>query len=469
MARGLLAALATLVVLGAPPHTSRAPWATFTNTSTTLTLATPALSLALRARSGTLLALDDAATGARLFLGSAYDQLWALVGPSGSLNNNDASLAFSFAWAAPCLRLAWRAPPPGFAADVSVCAPDGQRFLDATFALRAPPAAPGTAWDSLWFPSMPLFNASGATVFYPQLPGLLLNASFFAAGNAANVPYPGSGTFAEFLHINASGATVSVFTVSGPALTLPHFKGLYPAPANGNGLWRYAHSIQPVNVTAGCAVGGDGGGGAASPCALGDGGAVTVRLAVGGGVLDDMRLYGAANALALPPITAKVPAALLRQLGRAPLYKVDAVELGLPFANYSAQLYPLLPRPGLVHFCAFEPVAFDHFYPDYLPPAARFGGSCDAAGAWAAAKTAGHLTMPYTNPSARPAPGFAPRAGALSSPPPPFLQRGGTLRRRRSPPSCPRRACASPTSPRSTRAARPSSRRTLTCRPRRAS
>lgn len=461
---GVLGLLA--LACGAPPPA--APWATFTNTSSALTLATPALSLSLGARSGTLLALDDAASGARLFLGSAFDQLFALVGPSGSVNNNDASLAFSFAWAAPCLHLEWRAPPPGFAADVDVCAPDGQRFVDATFSLRAPPSAPGTAWSSLWFPSMPLFNASDATVFYPQLPGLLLNASFFAAGTPADVPYPGSGSFAEFLHINASGASVSIFTVSGPTLTIPHFKGLYPAPGNGKGLWRYAHSIQPVNVTTGCAVGSGG----APPCALGDGGAVTVRLAVGGGVLDDMRLYGAANALALPPITAKVPAALLRQLGRAPLYKVDAIELGLPFANYSAQLYPLLPRPGLVHFCAFEPVAFDHWYPDFLPPAARFGGSCDAAGAWAAAKAAGHLTMPYTNPSASAPPRAAAPPSAAHPPDPapfPVTQRGGTPRRRRSRPSCPRRACASPTSPRSMRAARPFSRRTPTCRPRRAS
>ena len=397
------------------PHFA-APWANFTNSSTALTLATPVFTLALSARSGALLALDDAASGERLFYGSAFGQLWALVGPSGSLNNNDASLAFAFAWAAPCLNMTWAAPQPGFRAAVSVCAPAQQRYFDAAFTLLAPPpASTPTAWDSLWFPSMPLFNASRSTVFYPQLPGLMLNSSFFAAGAPANLPYPGSGTFAEFLHINTSmttGASVSLFTVSGPALTIPHFKGLYPVPAAGAGLWRYAHSIQPVNVTGGCDVynGGWAGGAAAAPraasaappCALGDRGTVLVRHALQGSVLDDLRLYGAANALQLPPIASKVPAALLRQLGRAPLYKVDAIELGLPFSAYAAQLLPLLPQPGLVHFCAFEPVAFDHFYPDFLPPAARFGSNCDALGAWAAAKAAGHLTMPYTNPSAWP-------------------------------------------------------------------
>ena len=406
----LVIVIASASALFSSAAATSAPWVTFTNTSTALVLSTPAYELALSSASGTLLHLLDTPSSQTLFYGSAFGQLWALVGPSGSLANSDSALTFAWSWlpSQAILALTWHSAASGASVAVNVSAPAQQRYLDLTFALLAAPASPGVAYTSLWFPSNALFNSTGSTVFYPQLPGILLNASFFAANNAANVPYPGSGTFAEFLHLQAAtsaNATASVFTVSGPALTIPHFKGLFPSPGSGQGLWRYAHDISPINVTTNCSVGSSSssssvqGADSPPPCALGAAGTVTVRLAVGGSVLADLALYRDANALDLPPITEKLPAPLLARLARAPLYKVDALELGLPFEQYSAQLLPLLPRPGLVHYCAFEPVAFDHWYPDYLPPAPRFGSTCDALAAWQAAQAAGHLVMPYTNPT----------------------------------------------------------------------
>lgn len=391
-----------------------APWATFTNTSSTLTLATPLCSLTLNAVSGTFMTLRDFSFPDPLFYGSAFGQLWSLVGPRGSISNTAADLVFGFSFSQETgtLQLTWKSTTTGVSIGVSISAPSQQRYLDLTFSLLSSPQGPadGGAYDSLWFPSNLLFNTTGASVFYPQLPGLILNQSFFSAGTASNMPYPGSGTFAEFLHVNTTGrATVSVFSVSGPNLTIPHFKGLFPAPAAGSGLWRYAHSIQPINVTNGCdannngwaPVGGVRRGGSTSgpPCALGLNGSVTVRVAMGGSILQDLRLYSDSNSLILPPLTTRMPLPLLQKLARAPLYKVDAVGVGIPFNQYASKLLPIFTRPGLVHYVAFEPVAFDHWYPDFLPPAERFGSTCDALSAWEGARAQGHILMPYTNPT----------------------------------------------------------------------
>jgi len=385
-----------------------APWAIFSVSNTTLSLSTPVFHLGLGAATGRLDFLIDAASSTTLFYGSGAGELWAFQGPNGALNNNDPDLHFSYIWADPTLTLLY-VHPDGARITVNITAPLQQRYFDMVLALEAPPQALSTTpYNSLWFPSQPLFNGSSAEVFYPQLPGIILNTSFFAQGISTEVPYPGSGTFAEFLHLNVSAgaASLSVFSVSAPDLALPHFKGFSPAPASGAGLVMYSHSIAPINVSNHCDVrnGGWTGGSAlrppldpsAPPCALGEGGVVRVRLALGGGILEDMQLYSDANALRLPDISSKLPAPLLRQLGRAPLYKVDAVGLGLPFARYDAELYPLLPQPGLVHFVAFENISFDRFYPDWLPPAPRFGSTCDALDAWHSAQARGHLTMPYT-------------------------------------------------------------------------
>ena len=420
-----------------PPSPST--WATFSNTSSSLLLSTPRFALALSAATGSLASLTHPPTDEVLFYGSAFGQLWALVGPTGSLNNN--ALPFTWSWAQAAdgggaLTLNWARPGGGERIRVTITAPALASWCDMAFELLSPPlpSASPLRWDSLWFPSMPLFNTSNskAGVFFPVLPGLTLNASFFAAGVAANLPYPGSGVFADLLHVNASGsaATVSLFTITGPTYTTPHYKGLYPAPASGSGLWRYAHSIQPVNVTGGCDVsnGGWGGGdgrpaGVPPPCGLGLKGGVRVRLAIGGSAFDAVQLYGVSNGLLappaswpatpgltphaaapLPPLLSKLAGntTLLRALARATLVKVDAIGLGLNFSEYPTVLLPaLLPLGGglLVHTVAWEPIAFDHYYPDLLPPNTRFGTGCDLQAALGAVRAAGHLVMPYSNPT----------------------------------------------------------------------
>jgi len=412
-------------------------WVNFTNTSSALSISTPLYTLSLSSSSGTLLYLLDGITKSTLFYGSGFGQLWALVGPSGSVNNN--ALPFNWQWVdtdeggGGTLRMVWARAGGGEIIQVNVTVLENMRFFDITFELVQPPIGAGIFYDSLWFPSMPLFNGSRSNVFFPLLPGVTLNSSFFDASTPINIPYPGSGSFAEFLHVNTSESSVSIFTLSGPNYTIPHMKGLYPVPESGQGLWRYAHSIQPINVTGSCDPLNGGWVGTdfhfqhnsmnPNPCALGLIGKVMVRIAVNGSALDDILLYGVSNgflnksldglnpSIAAPygikpflPIETKVNSnlTLLRSLARSTLVKVDAIGLGLNFSAYATDFLPILSPLGqglLYHTCAWEPIAFDHFYPDLLPPNKRFGTGCDLADAHSAMASAGHLTMPYSNPT----------------------------------------------------------------------
>lgn len=432
----LIVSLTARSVLSSSSLSSSSPtkssWVSFSNTSTSLTLTTPLYKLSLSSTSGTLLYLLDGISKSTLFFGSGYGQLWALVGPSGSVNNN--ALPFSWQWfedneGSGTLIMKWTRSGGGEIIQVNVSALANMRFFDITFELVSPPIGAAINYNSLWFPSMPLFNGSSSNVFFPLLPGVTLNTSFFETGTPINVPYPGSGVFAEFLHVTASqSSSVSIFTVSGPSYTIPHMKSLYPAPESGKGLWRYAHSIQPVNVTGSCdPINGGWTGGAkntnatTSPCALGFLGTVLVRIAVNGSALDDLLLYGVSNGflnntiVGLPPSVApygtqlftpiaskvKQNMSLLQSLARSTLVKVDAIGLGLNFSNYATDLLPILSPLGnglLYHTCAWEPIAFDHYYPDLLPPNTRFGTGCDLADAHSAMASVG-LVMPYSNPT----------------------------------------------------------------------
>jgi hypothetical protein len=72
-----------------------------------------------------------------------------------------------------------------------------------------------------------------------------------------------------------------------------------------------------------------------------------------------------------------------RQVFAAPLLKLDAIGVGRPCSEYTVRVFPSLPAPALLHFCAFERCgapdspAFDCNYPDLLPPATVFGSTCD--------------------------------------------------------------------------------------------
>ena len=194
------------------------------------------------------------------------------------------------------------------------------------------------------------------------------------------IPYPGSGTFAETVHFNitvgvSSFATVSVSTVSGPDVTIPHFLGFIPTDgAKLDGRWQFKHQTNP-NVTAGCDPLNEGEGGSGPPCAVGNKGMIRTRFSFGGTPAADMALYGLSNGLLaptarliaqagasgspialltpvvgagpLPSIATKMPAVLLDQLAKAVFMKLDVT---MNYSTIASNIYPHLKimPPGLM-------------------------------------------------------------------------------------------------------------------------
>ncbi|MEM7029617.1 MAG: hypothetical protein AAF629_08630 [Chloroflexota bacterium] len=83
------------------------------------------------------------------------------------------------------------------------------------------------------------------------------------------------------------------------------------------------------------------------------------------------------------------------QLQAAPLFQLDTNQ---PFSTYITDI-EALPVPGLLHLTNYWPVGFDENYPDLLPPNPDFGTLADLQHLLNRAKQAGHLIMPYTNPT----------------------------------------------------------------------
>lgn len=171
-----------------------------------------------------------------------------------------------------------------------------------------------------------------------------------------------SGGFAGWTHIDAANGSLAIYDLSGPDIITPIIT--IPAPTTGPPYapseW-YLAVYHPVNVTAACVP-------TASPsssaqCALGANGSLARRFHVTpsssrASALETIAAYvehngmlaptsGKAHAWASPPyptLRAKLGSApgggpnFWRQVYQAPLLKLDAVAVGLPYANYSSQV-----------------------------------------------------------------------------------------------------------------------------------
>jgi hypothetical protein len=117
-----------------------------------------------------------------------------------------------------------------------------------------------------------------------------------------------------------------------------------------------------------------------------------VRIAAGRAVLDSLADYATANGLNRR-LTAKMSPTLLAKLKQAVLVKVNA-----DAATATAAL-GRLPVPTLIHQSNYLKGGFDREYPNHLPPNPKYGTPDQMKILHNQARQAGHLVMPYTNPT----------------------------------------------------------------------
>src|SRR5262245_54751048 len=100
----------------------------------------------------------------------------------------------------------------------------------------------------------------------------------------------------------------------------------------------------------------------------------------------------------MPSLADKLGPTLLQKLAGAVHLKRDFLQGSWTFDSFRNFL-PSLPPNNLLHLVAFWPIGFDENYPDYLPPNPALGNLGQLQTLVTTARAAGHIVMPYTNPT----------------------------------------------------------------------
>jgi hypothetical protein len=178
--------------------------------------------------------------------------------------------------------------------------------------------------------------------------------------------------FSDFLHVDAGDAQVSVYGVRDPqAIFVPGVLSARGTPEGGELTRECVTWVEPGKKWD----------------------APVLRIVVGAAVQDSVRAYGKANGFDRP-LAEKIKPDVLAKLKRSVLlnYWGDTYK-------EQAEVAALLPAPLLFHTTNFLAGGFDKQYPDHLPPHPKFGAPEEFAAFIKSAQQAGHLYMPYTNPT----------------------------------------------------------------------
>ena len=217
----------------------------------------------------------------------------------------------------------------------------------------------------------------------PMLPGVILKTSYFTEQRSFTSNYPGyPGTFADYLHITTTGGKLALYSI-------------FPGGDFRQATLGFVHSWDdPANLTTLMIH--------QYAAWLQDGQSVslpTIRLRIGEEITPTLLAYREENRLDELPTPAEKLGSLYMQTVSGPLYKTDAVQLGLPFNEYDLKVFAKIPYPGTIHPVEFQPGGHDHNYPDFLPPDDQWGTTEEMAAMFRQAQARGFLVMPYTNPT----------------------------------------------------------------------
>ncbi len=209
--------------------------------------------------------------------------------------------------------------------------------------------------------------------------------SFFQALRAVEffsyqAPYPGS--FAHFFHLDGNGSSGALYGVQPQRET--GWKALQdPALALVPSRWKTGADEQGAYLEAAWTPWIASGSVWSSPIS---------RMVFGGSALQNARRHAVDNQITRT-LSDKMAPPLLEKFRRAMLiYYAGDAQSKIASLKY-------LPSGSLLHFADYLHGGFDKQLPDHLPPNAAFGTSQQLAQFFAAARAAGQLIEPYTNPT----------------------------------------------------------------------
>lgn len=348
--------------------------------------------LGLNKSNGGIAYITDKTSLGQTTLGSHNGCLWGAVDSTEtfwiggcSYHKDDPGRHFSYLWSAisQTLSLSYTTDP-GYVqrlnATVSI-QPSEERWLDLRLQLDNQYEK---TFIYLQMPCELVFKETDIEqALLPMLPGVILKSSFFTDQRSFTSNYPGyPGTFADLLHITTTGGKLSLYS-------------LFPGGDFRQATLGFVHSWDdPANLTTLMIH--------QYAAWLKDGQSITlpiVRLRIGEEVSQAILAYRDENGLDEFSTPAQKLGSLYTQTINGPLYKTDAVQLGIPFNEYDSKIFAKIPYPGIIHPVEFQPGGHDHNYPDFLPPDDQWGTTEDMAAMFRQAQARGFLVMPYTNPT----------------------------------------------------------------------
>lgn len=341
---------------------------------------------------GGILNLTDNVANARLVRGSRFGCLWGasprapeprpdyVGGCSYSSSGRD---RFRYHWdqAASTLRLEYTGNAVVRHVDaVLTLTASADSWIDFQLQLT-------NAWDAqigqVMLPSDLLFDdASVNAAYIPfQLPGVRLRSSFFRQHRTWDAVYPSLSAFADFVAMDIQGGSFAMYTVNAGGPVQPVVLGFRDdEPANRGSVFM-PHAFQ-TDIPRGAVY--------QSP---------VVRVHVGLDEREAILAYRHDNAIDRFPTIQEKLGPRFDQLARAPLVKTDwNVHVRKPIRAAISDIARLSP-PVLIHPVAYQPGGHDSNYPDVLPPDDRWGTVEEFRSFVQAAQMAGHLVMPYNNPT----------------------------------------------------------------------
>lgn len=341
--------------------------------------------LALRKADGRLLYVIDKTTGQQVSPGNIHGP-WVLKFSNNTwldgenFSPSSGSRHFTYAWDAATSKLTLQYDATGTYA----C-----RIVLTMTATEGPEVATALTVSNYSLLEMQLLSypvnlalpRSQLEAFYvPYIEGMRLLPNFFPS-NDFYARYPGR-MFADFAYADLMTGSLAVYAAQDAQVPVkPATWTLLRDDAYAGGVNKIHHDYE-------LAVGG--GRQWTSP---------TTVLSIGAPLAEAMAAYWTRSGNdAMPTLEQKLGPTLFHKLARAVLLKRDFRQGTWTFNSFKNAL-ATLPAGNLLHFVSFWPRGFDENYPDYLPPDPALGTLAEFQDLTAYTRSAGHLVMPYTNPT----------------------------------------------------------------------
>jgi hypothetical protein len=341
--------------------------------------------LGFRKADGRLLYITDKTSGAQVSPGNVHGP-WVIRFSNGiwldgeNFSPSSGTRRFSYSWdpLQSTLTLTYHATGT-YACDVTITIrPTNGPEVDTTLNITSQSSV---QIDLLAYPVQLSFQRSQIeAVYVPYLEGMRLLPTFFETQTYV-ARYPGR-MFADFAYTDLTSGALAIYALQDRQTAVkPVNWQILRDDAYAGGVSKYHHDYD-VALNAGQPW--------TSP---------TTVLSIGATLSSAMDAYWTRSGNAgMPTLVDKLGPNLFQKLAGAVHLKRDLLQGSWTFDSFR-NFMPSLPPNNLLHLVAFWPVGFDENYPDYLPPNPALGNLAQLQNLVTTARAAGHIVMPYTNPT----------------------------------------------------------------------